>query len=103
MTLPHPILREIMVQRANILNSKLLIPRSSNTIHRERLLTQLSETTNKRLTTVIAGAGYGKTTLIAQAVSARRVDTVWYRLDAPDKDLIVILRYLMAGFQKFFP
>lgn len=92
-----------MVQRANILNSKLLIPRSSKTINRERLLTLLAETPNKRLTTVIAGAGYGKTTLIAQAVSARRVDTVWYRLDAPDKDLIVFLRYLIAGFQKSFP
>ena len=102
-TLPGPIRGRTMVQCATILNAKLLIPRSSNTINRDRLLTLLAETTNKRLTTVIAGAGYGKTTLIAQAVSARSVDTVWYRLDAPDKDLVVFLRYLIAGFQKYFP
>ena len=54
-------------QSIRILNSKLLIPRYSDIIKRERLHLSFSEIVEKKVTTVIAGAGYGKTTLIAQA------------------------------------
>ncbi|MCP4755292.1 MAG: hypothetical protein GY866_30885, partial [Proteobacteria bacterium] len=83
-----------------ILNSKLLAPNISETISRERLRDLLEEIPLRKLTTVIAGAGYGKTTLVAQAVRTYRWKTVWYRLDESDRDLVTFVSYLVAGIGK---
>jgi two-component SAPR family response regulator len=61
------------------------------------------EITKKRLTTVIAGAGYGKTTFIAGVSKCSGLDTVWYRLDKSDRDFTTFLSYLIAGIKKYFP
>jgi len=61
------------------------------------------EITKKRLTTVIAGAGYGKTTLIAEVGNYLGLNTVWYRLDKSDRDFTTFLSYLIAGIRKHFP
>jgi LuxR family transcriptional regulator, maltose regulon positive regulatory protein len=86
-----------------VLNSKLTAPRTSDTMLRERLLSLMNPSAGKRLTTVVAGAGYGKTTLAAQAVSRWTVKTVWYRLDASDRDLVTFISYLVAGIRKYHP
>ena len=87
----------------NMLNSKLLAPQTIATINRKSLYPLFSEIPKKRATTVIAGAGYGKTTLIGQAAGRLNLNTVWYRLDASDGDLTIFLSYLTAGIQKYFP
>jgi len=87
----------------NILSSKLLAPQATETIVRERLNPLLAEIPKKRLTAVIAGAGYGKTTLIAHACRYLNLTTVWYRLDTSDSNFTVFLSYLAAGLQKHFP
>jgi DNA-binding SARP family transcriptional activator len=87
----------------NILSSKLLAPQATDTVARERLYPLLIEIPQKKLTTIVAGAGYGKTTLIAQAGNYLNLNTVWYRLDTSDGDFIVFLSYLAAGIQKYFP
>ncbi|HBD08555.1 MAG TPA: hypothetical protein DCZ69_09855, partial [Syntrophobacteraceae bacterium] len=86
-----------------LLSSKLAAPRTSDTMLRERLLSLMNLSTVKRLTTVVAGAGYGKTTLVAQAVSRCTVKTVWYRLDALDRDVVTFVNYLVAGIRKHHP
>ena len=86
-----------------ILNSKLLPPRINDTISRERLHTALPEMKKKRLTTVRAGAGYGKTTLTAQMVEYLSRDTVWYRLDRTDRDFAALISYLIAGMSRYYP
>jgi hypothetical protein len=68
-----------------VLSSKLLIPGTSETIERPRLMPFTGQITKKLLTIVTAGAGYGKTTLVAQSVKGS--DVVWYRLDRSDGDL----------------
>jgi tetratricopeptide (TPR) repeat protein len=55
----------------------------------------------RRITTVTAGAGYGKTTFVAQAVAA--MDNVWYRLAGSDRDFSVFLNYLAAGIGRYYP
>ncbi len=85
-----------------VLNSKLLIPRFSDTIRRERLSPLFSEIGKKRISIIVAGAGYGKTTLIAQACEALDLNTIWYRLDSFDKDFITFINYLIAGFRQFY-
>ena len=90
-------------QSIRILNSKLLIPRYADTIKRERLHLSFSEIVEKKVTTVIAGAGYGKTTLMAQACEVLNLDTVWYRLDGSDKDFVTFTHYLIAGIRQHYP
>ncbi len=92
-----------MLQDIKILNAKLIIPRSSETVLRDRLIPIIKEIGKKRITTVTAGAGFGKTTLVAQACHTLKMNTIWYRLDGTDKDFITFLCYLIAGFKKYFP
>ncbi len=92
-----------MESRIQILKSKLVAPYSSETIKRERLYPLLSEILRKRLTTVIAGAGFGKTTLIAEVIDHFKFNAVWYRLDRSDKDFTTFLSYITAGIQKYSP
>lgn len=84
-----------------VLHSKLLPPKLSGTITRKPDGIRWEDISRKRLTTVTAGAGYGKTTFIAQAAAA--TDTVWYRLADTDKDFYVFLNYLAAGIGRYYP
>jgi LuxR family maltose regulon positive regulatory protein len=90
-----------MIQRIHVLQSKLLIPQIKDTIQRKRLQEVSDQILHKRLTTVTAGAGYGKSTFVAQAVQNR--DVVWYRLNSSDKDFVTFLSYLITGIQKYYP
>lgn len=84
-----------------ILQSKLLTPKTGEAIRRSRDLSLGDEITRKRITTVTAGAGYGKTTFVARAVADK--ETVWYRLAEADTDLFVFLNYLAEGISGIYP
>lgn len=92
-----------MDRRIQILKSKLIPPYSTETIKRERLYPLLSAIPEKKLTTVIAGAGFGKSTLIAEAGKHTNIDTVWYSVDNSDKDFISFMSYLIEGIKKYYP
>jgi LuxR family transcriptional regulator, maltose regulon positive regulatory protein len=83
------------------LHSKLLAPRIEGAIRRVSREALRKEIPEKRITTVVAGAGYGKTTFVAQATTG--VETVWYRLDETDRDFHVFLGYLAEGMRRFYP
>ncbi len=99
---PH-LLRVDGFRKINILSSKLLAPQTADTVVRERLHSLFTEIPQKKLTTVIAGAGYGKTTFIAQAHNYLNLNTVWYRLEPSDGNFIIFLSYLTACIQKYSP
>ncbi len=87
---------------------KLVPPRLGNLLHRPRLTEKMSQVSGKRLILVTAGAGYGKTTLVAQALTRNAAELedstlVWYRLDQFDRDIVTFMRYLTAGLEKAFP
>ncbi len=92
-----------MSRRIQILNSKILAPRSSDAIIRRRLHDLLAGIPESRLTAVVAGAGYGKTTLIAGFAAERGLDAAWYRLEESDRDLATFLNYLVACIRKIHP
>jgi DNA-binding SARP family transcriptional activator len=98
-----PELKTDSLRSVRILSSKLLSPQVSETIRRERLLFLMSNTLKRRLTTVVAGAGYGKSTLVEQASGYFRWSAVWYRLEKSDKEFVTFLNYLLAGICQFFP
>jgi LuxR family transcriptional regulator, maltose regulon positive regulatory protein len=92
---------ENMAKGIPILHSKLMAPRTADTVTRDKLRALLSEIPKKKIITVTAGAGYGKTTFIAQAVQG--FDTVWYRLDNLDRDLTTFMHHLIEGVRRMYP
>ena len=56
----------------------------------------------KRLVTVIAGAGYGKTTFVIDALKSINAASIWYRLDEQDTDFQVFVAYLYAAVGQHF-
>ncbi|MCG8553439.1 MAG: hypothetical protein MI799_23790 [Desulfobacterales bacterium] len=90
----------------DILESKLIPPHLGNLLQRQRLIRKLTNLEGKRLILVSAGAGYGKTTLVAQALSDLSTGNralVWYRLDRFDQDLTTFTSYLIRGLEKIYP
>jgi DNA-binding SARP family transcriptional activator len=73
------------------------------TLCRDRLLHWLESQGNRRVVYVVAEAGFGKTTLIADFARRSRLRTFWYRLDEGDTDGLVFLRYLIASCQSVDP
>ncbi|RJQ65569.1 MAG: hypothetical protein C4519_27845 [Desulfobacteraceae bacterium] len=85
------------------LKTKLRVPNLPDTITRKCLDTLLIEIKTKKVGIVVAGAGYGKTTLVAQACQKLKADIVWYRLSAFDADFVTFINYLIAGIKLYYP
>ena len=85
-----------------LLKSKLRIPRLVNILSRERLCRLFENTDNTRLVSISAGAGYGKTTLAAEAFALKKESVIWYRLDELDRDFGVFMDYLELAFSLKF-
>ena len=86
----------------NLLNSKLQVPRHYQPLHRRRLVRLFAKVCQKRLGIVIAGAGYGKTTLVIDAMESLNATFIWYRLDEQDTDFQVFVAYLYAAVGRHF-
>jgi hypothetical protein len=70
-------------------------------VTRPDLLARLDEVTSRRLTTVVAGAGFGKSTLLAAwAVAAR---PAWYALHPEDEALPTFLHGLLDALRLRLP
>ena len=75
----------------------------AETLRRDRLFGVLEAWADRRIVYVVAEAGFGKTTLIADFLRRSRLRTFWYRLDEDDTDGLVFLRYLVAACQAVDP
>ncbi|WP_320043718.1 BTAD domain-containing putative transcriptional regulator [uncultured Desulfobacter sp.] len=84
----------------NILNSKLQVPKRYHTLSRKRLVRSLSKISTAKLASISAGAGYGKTTLVADALKQIHLAALWYRLDEQDNDFAVFVAYLYAALKQ---
>jgi LuxR family maltose regulon positive regulatory protein len=73
------------------------------TLPRDRLLDWLEARAGRHVVYVVAEAGFGKTTLVADFLRRSRIRTFWYRLDDEDTDGLVFLRYLVAACQVIEP
>ncbi len=87
----------------NILHSKLQIPKRYHILHRNRLAQHFEDICQKKLVAVTAGAGYGKTTLVMDALANQNVVPAWYRLDEQDIDFPVFISYLYSTVRQLFP
>ena len=81
----------------DLVETKLAAPSPRpGTVAKSDLIGQLC-TTSVPLATILAPAGYGKTTLLARWAEADPRPFVWVGLDAGDDDAVVFLRYIAAA------
>jgi ATP/maltotriose-dependent transcriptional regulator MalT/DNA-binding SARP family transcriptional activator len=73
------------------------------TLARHRLLDWLDVKIHNRVIFVIAEAGYGKTTLLADFSRRTRLRTLWYRMDGEDRSWSSFLSYLIAAGREYEP
>ncbi len=73
------------------------------TVHRARLLTDLLVEPRPSVVTVIAPAGYGKTTFLAEWVRRQGHGVAWLSLDDQDNEPSVFLSYVAAALDRVEP
>lgn len=87
-----------------LLHTKLYKPRPSDAwVARPRLVRALDEGLSRKLILVDAPAGYGKTTLLAQWLSAQPLRSAWLSLDAADNDLGVFVSGIARAVHTIYP
>jgi len=87
-----------------VLRTRLLPPRlPPGCVPREQLVTAVEEGLRGRLVAVVAGAGYGKTTLLVLALERSESPWVWCSCDAGLADTRMLLVHLAAGLTGRFP
>jgi LuxR family maltose regulon positive regulatory protein len=74
-----------------------------DTLRRDRLLDWLAAKIHHRVVLVVAEAGYGKTTLLADFSRRTRLRSTWFRLDEDDRDPVAFLNYLVAAGRRLDP
>ncbi len=75
----------------------------SETLDRDRLLEWMAAKIHSRLILIVADAGYGKTTLLADWSRRTRVRVLWYRLDETDRDWVVFVNHVVAAGREIDP
>ena len=81
-----------------ILATKLYLPPPRpHAVFRPRLTEQLNKGPHRKLTLISAPAGFGKTTLVGEWLTACEMPAAWLALDREDKDTIRFLSYLVAA------
>ena len=87
-----------------VLRTRLLPPRlPPNSVPRPELVARVNRGLEGRLLAIIAGAGYGKTTLLVQALESSPLPWVWVSCDARLRSPEMLLAHVAAGVAGAFP
>lgn len=90
--------------QTGVLLTRLLSPRlPPDCLERPALVERVVEGTRRRLVTVLAGAGYGKSTLIAQALGRVEPTSVWISCDERLGGSADLLAHIAAGIERSVP
>jgi LuxR family transcriptional regulator, maltose regulon positive regulatory protein len=74
--------------------AKLTRPKLYDAVERPRLFALLDEAGKRPIVWIAGPPGAGKTTLVAGYVEARRLNHLWYQIDAGDADPATFVHYL---------
>lgn len=84
-----------------VLLSKLQIPQPlTHSVARPHLIARLNEGLSRKATFLIAPAGYGKTTLVADWARQLRAAVGWLSLDDKDNDLVRFWNYMTKALER---
>ncbi len=71
-------------------------------LHRDRLVNRIHESLPRRLISIVAPPGYGKSTLLADFTSHTELPVCWMRLTQADTDVMRLANVLRASLKKRF-
>ena len=102
---PPPVSQDARVnRRTGVLHTRLLAPRPpSDALERPELVEQILAGLQGRLVAVVAGAGYGKTTLLAQTMAQSDLPWVWLSCDERISGARPFLAHLAVALEQRFP
>jgi LuxR family maltose regulon positive regulatory protein len=81
-----------------ILRAKLAVPRVRGPLlERPALVAQCDQILERALTTVVAPAGHGKTTTVADWIRTRELSAAWMTIDARDADVTRFITHVVAA------
>lgn len=87
-----------------LIKTKLMVPGlQEQWIRRAEFSKKMKAITEKPLTIIQAGAGYGKSTALAMHVQDLNQKCCWYTVTSSDDDILPFLSYLTASIQTLFP
>ncbi len=87
-----------------LLSTKFFIPRPrSNLVARPRLVERLNAGLERKLTLIVAPAGFGKTTLLSEWIPLSPRQVAWLSLDESDQDPTLFWAYFIASLQALRP
>lgn len=78
-------------------------PLRDDILSRERLNGWLEHAVSGRLALIVAEAGFGKTTLLADWARHTSRRTAWYRLEADDRDWLTFIRHVVGSGRELNP
>lgn len=87
-----------------IIQSKCIPPSPSNhCIRRASLMKKLKKGLGHTCTFIHSGAGYGKTTILAQFLHAESSKFSWYSVSEEDDNILPFLRHLFYSIRRIIP
>jgi LuxR family transcriptional regulator, maltose regulon positive regulatory protein len=89
--------------KLDVLEAKLRRPALRPGAVAKTALVSRLRNSSSRVVTVVAPAGYGKTTLLAQWAAVERRPVVWVSIDARDNDVLILLKHLIAAVDRIEP
>jgi LuxR family maltose regulon positive regulatory protein len=93
-----------LIEQDPLLITKLYVPRLENElIARPHLLERLNQAVDRPVVVVTAGAGWGKTTLVASWARQAGRPVGWISLDDGDNDLVRFWSHLISALQQLRP
>ena len=92
------------VLKHDLVEAKLTIPTTARElIRRPRVLELLESAADRRIISVLAPPGYGKTAALAQWANSGRSAVAWLTADDADNDATVLFTYLTAAAGRIMP
>ena len=92
------------MEQTTVIMSKLTPPiTSSFYMRRSSLIKKMKTNTPKKLTLLHSGAGYGKSSALAQYYTDSKELFSWYTITAEDDDIHPFLRYLLHSIRRVIP